>query len=206
MKTLKISILLVCLFQGALLFSQSSTSEVTNDKATVFIVRTSAIGAIINYKYFIDDTYLGKCNYGKYLKLELDPGEYLIWVKAENRSFVVAKVEAGKTYYVNAVAKMGMIKSAVKFVAFNNESTKELIKLKKSFLKSKVYKFDGVYKNEEEKQKIAKLIRSSLQDYESKLKYKKNYDVLDQAVTLDHINILDKKKNRKEKKRKKKDR
>lgn len=206
MRTLKISILLVCLLQGSILLAQTSDVEINSDKATVFIVRSSAIGALINYKYFIDDTYLGKCNYGKYLKLELDPGEYLIWVKAENRSFVEAKLEASKTYYVNAVARMGIIKSAVKLVAVNNQSTKDLIKIKKSFTKSKIYEFDGVYKNDEEKQKIADLIRNSLQDYESKLKYKKDIGVLDQHVSLEYINIPDKKKNRKDKKRKKKNR
>jgi hypothetical protein len=206
MRTLKISILLVCLLQGSILLAQTSDVDINNDKATVFIVRSSAIGALINYKYFIDETYLGKCKYGYHLKLELDPGEYLLWVKAENRSFVEAKVEAGKTYYVNAVARMGMIKSAVKLVAVNNESTKDLIKIKKSFLKSKIYEFDGVYKDEEDKQKITDLINNSLQDYESKLKFKKDIGILDQPVSLDYIQIPDKKKKRKDKKRKKKNR
>jgi len=204
MKTLKTSILLVCLFQGALLFSQNSNVEINSDKATVFIVRSSGMGGVINYKYFIDDTYLGKCNYGYYLKLELDPGEYLLWVKAENRSFVKATVEAGKIYYVNAEARMGVVKSAVKLVAINNESTKDLIKIKKSFLKSELYTFDGVYKDGEEQQKIAELISNTLREYEDKLQFKKDIDVLDQPVSLEFINIPEKKTNKKEKKKKKK--
>lgn len=204
MKNLKICILLACLFPALLLFSQNSTDEISKEKASVFLIRTSKIGAIINYKYFIGDTYLGKCNYGKYLKLELDPGEYLLWVKAENKSFVNAKVEAGKTYYINAAARIGVIKSAVRFVPITNESTKVLIKVKKAFLKAKLYEFDGVYKDAEEKQKIADLIIKSLQDYETKWVGQKEILQLNEAVSLDHINVPDKKKNRKEKKKKKK--
>ncbi len=41
-------------------------------------------------------------NFGKYFKLEVEPGEHIIWARAENRSFVHANLQAGETYLIDA--------------------------------------------------------------------------------------------------------
>lgn len=66
-----------------------------------------------------------------------------------------------------------------------------------------MYEFDNTFRDEAEKEKIAKLITTSLQDYEEKWKGKKEMDQLNCPVNLDYIKIPDKKKNRKDKKKKK---
>jgi len=67
----------------------------------------------INFRYFVDSTYVGKCNYGKYVRVEVPPGHHRIWAKAEGFSFVTAELEAGKTYLLEARPSMGLFYSNV---------------------------------------------------------------------------------------------
>ena len=64
MKSLKVLFAVVILFASVMCKAQSA------ETATLYIVRTSSLGFAINFKYFIDDQYVGKSNYGKYFKLE----------------------------------------------------------------------------------------------------------------------------------------
>lgn len=118
-----------------------SVEETNSDKATVYIVRTSGLGALINFKFFIGEKYIGKFNYGKYMKLTFDPGEHLIWARAENSSFIEAQLEAGKTYIVDAVPKMGALKASVSLESIEEIDEKAQKKLDKNFEKRELIEF-----------------------------------------------------------------
>jgi hypothetical protein len=129
--------------------AQNTTEEQTTPEyATVYIVRTSGLGALINFKYFVDDKYVGKCNYGKYLKLTLSAGEYVIWARAENSSFVEAQLENGKTYIIEAVPKMGALKASVKLEVITELDEKTQKKLDKNFEKRELIQFSETELNE----------------------------------------------------------
>ncbi len=83
-------------------------------KAVVYFVRTSSLGAIINFKYFDGEKYLGKFNLGNYMAYECDAGYHVFWSKSENTDFIEANLEAGKVYFVDSEPIMGMIKAGVK--------------------------------------------------------------------------------------------
>ena len=102
MKTLKYALLFVFLMQGTLLTAQTEV-EKSDEKATVYIVRTSAVGALINYKYFIDDTYLGKCNYGKHLKLVLHDGKQTWSSIAFKQGYWFDKLQMGQNICLQPV-------------------------------------------------------------------------------------------------------
>jgi len=159
---------LAFLIQGSITDAQSA-DDVNAQKATVYIVRTSGLGSAINFKYFVDDTYIGKCKNSKYIKLELDPREYLIWAKSENRSFLEAEVEAGKTYVINAIPKMGGFKAAVNLLPINNYDEKELQKAKKILTKKEML-VTSEDELEKKQQELSQLISDGLNKYETELK------------------------------------
>lgn len=104
-------------------------------KALVYFSRQSALGFLINFKFFDGEKYLGKFNHGKYLVYECEPGTHMFWAKAENMSFVEAELEAGKTYIIDAEPKMGMIKASVNLSPLDKNHEK-FEKRKERILKS----------------------------------------------------------------------
>lgn len=110
-------------------------------KALVYFTRVSAMGFLINFKYFDNEKYLGKFSHGNYLVYECEPGKHLFWAKSENISYIEAELEAGKVYIIDFEAQMGAIKTGVKLVPFDNnpssyKNIKKYEKKKKNILKS----------------------------------------------------------------------
>lgn len=190
MRTLKITIILISLLPSVFLSAQSEVDS-TNHKATVYIVRTKSLGSAINFKYYVDNQYIGKCNYGKFLKLELDAGDYLIWAKSENRSFVEAHLNAGETYVINAIPKMGGMKAAVELTAVNNQDEKEMAKVKKQLSSKKLMRFD-TEKIKADQTKMSDFITESLKDYEEKWVGKKEVSILYEPTDLEGVTISSK--------------
>lgn len=83
------------------------------DKAVVYFVRASGLGAAINFHYYDGDQLIGKFNGSKYLRYECDPGKHLFWGRSENRSFVEAELAAGNIYLIDVRPQMGGLKAAV---------------------------------------------------------------------------------------------
>jgi hypothetical protein len=163
-------------------FSATSFTRIQNnpDKATIYFVRTKSMGSAVKFKYFIDDNFIGKSKYGTYFKIEVDPGVYVIWAKSETTSYLLADVEAGKTYVINAVAKMGGIKADVVLEAVDGENEKELSQVIKYFDKKKVIVFSDNEIENENQEKIQEIITKGLNEYEL---YQKNNPELEQLNT-----------------------
>ena len=176
MKNLKLLLFAVLCFCSNLSIAQSN-------KATLYIVRTSGLGAAVNFKYFIGDQFIGKTNFGKYFKLDLDEGEYLIWAKSENRSFVKANLKAGNTYVLNALPQMGAFKAGVYLKAINNPTEKELIKIKKYIAKKKLLVYDEKKKMLEQKD-YASLIEKGLKLYNEKVVNSPDLETLNVPIDL----------------------
>ncbi|MFD0860658.1 hypothetical protein ACFQ1M_00445 [Sungkyunkwania multivorans] len=175
----------------SLSFSFGQAEEYFNEseeKATVYIIRTPKLGALINFRYFIGETYIGKCNYGKYFKVYLTPGKHLIWSKSENRSFIEAEVEAGKTYVINAIPKMGGFRASVKLEELDTNFTEgQLKRFKKYFEKrAKLITFTP-----EElaigQEKFADVIVEGLAKYEKVKGKEKEIPVLKTPIDLEAI-------------------
>lgn len=160
-----------------------SAQEPTENTATLYIVRTSSLGAAVNFKFFMDDQYLGKFNYGKYFKLEVPDGEHIIWAKAENRSFVKATLEAGQTYIINAEPQMGALKASVNLKAINDPTEKEMSRIIKYIEKKKLLVYDNARREAEQKD-YAGLIEKGMQYYDEKVAGAPDLEILHKATTL----------------------
>jgi len=159
-------------------------SAQSDEKATVYIVRTSRLGLVINFKYFVGDQYVGKANGGRYLKLEIDAGEHLIWAKSENRSYMIAQLKAGKTYIIDAVPRMGALKAGVRLEAVEGENPKILSRSRKFIAKRKQKIMDPEDLADYEA-KNQDRIKKGLSLYESTWKGTSRVDTLDRSQTLE---------------------
>lgn len=126
------------LFSSFTLFSQEDLDVVTTEKATVYIVRTSNIGMLINFTYFDGEQLIGKFKGRKYLKYVCNPGKRVFWTRSENKSFIEADLEGGKAYILQAVPVMGAVKAQVKLVPID-KNHKKFAKIKKMINKKKPF-------------------------------------------------------------------
>jgi hypothetical protein len=69
------------------------------------------MGNKIQSKLAVDGNWVGVNRGHNYFFLELDPGDHFFCSKAENRSVLALKVEAGRTYFVEQQVKMGFMKA-----------------------------------------------------------------------------------------------
>lgn len=120
MKKLVLFIVLLLLFSV-----QAHTIEpAPADKAVVYFVRVSSLGALINFTYFDSTMVIGRFNGPKFLRYECEPGEHLFWARSENKDFVKANLEAGKIYVIDVIPYMGALKAGVYLVPINSADYK----------------------------------------------------------------------------------
>jgi len=162
MKTKNLLLIVACL-----LLSNVSTAqdfqEPTEGKAVIYFLRTSNLGAAINFKYFIDEEYLGKFSGKNYARYEVEPGEHLVWTKSENLDFMKADLKANAIYLIHVKPKMGGFKAAVRLEVPDLSDAKLRDRIKKMLSKKKPVTFN-MKKAEKE---IAK-IKEYLEKYEKR--------------------------------------
>lgn len=110
--------------------TQHPTPEPPADKALVYVLRPTMMGNKIQTKLAVDGQWVGVNRGHNYFFLTLEPGEHYFCSKAENKSVLALKVEAGKTYFVEQKVKIGFMKARNKLAVLPDEEGKK--KLAKS--------------------------------------------------------------------------
>ncbi|GEM_PF-2031702 len=100
-------------------------------KSVVYFVRTNGTGALINFRHFDYDKFIGKFAGRGYIRYECEPGEHTFWVGASNSSYVTANLEAGKIYVIETIPVMGIAYAKVNIEIPNRLSSKKYLKQKK---------------------------------------------------------------------------
>ncbi|MBD3627905.1 hypothetical protein [Cyclobacterium sp.] len=104
-------------------------------KSLVYFVRSSGTGALINFKYFDGENYLGKFRGRNYFMYECDPGEHVFWVTSENRAFVEASLMPDKVYFIEVRPTPGALKAAVRLIPIDGDDARSKKRLGKTILK-----------------------------------------------------------------------
>jgi len=94
----------------------------TNDKALVRFMRPSGFGFAINFNIWDGEKVIGNSVAKSQFDYLADPGKHLFVAVAENKVFLEADLEAGKTYYILTQVRMGAWKARVGFVSVNKGS------------------------------------------------------------------------------------
>ena len=154
-----ILVVIACLSMIAV--SAQGLEEPSEGKAAVYFLRTSGMGAAINFKFFVNETYLGKFSGRNYIRQELDAGEQLIWAKSENLDFMEANLKAGAIYLIHVKPKMGGMKAAVRLEPVDTSNEKLMKKVTKLLTNKGPAKL-----NMKKAEKVTAKIAEYLQKYE----------------------------------------
>ena len=138
-------------------------------------MRTSGLGAVMNFRFFDGEKFLGKFKDKNYLRYECEPGEHLFWVKAENTDYLEANLLADKIYIVEANAVMGAFSAGVKFNILDFNDDRKMKRVFKLLTKKDPMVFDEneLLKDQNDMQEI---IKSGLEKYQNKQERDKEFD------------------------------
>ena len=95
----------------------------TEGKAVVYFTRVTKYGKPTAFEFFHQDKYIGAFKGDQYMRYECDPGEQLFWASTENKEFITAELQAGKTYIVVVDVIMGALKARVGLTPFDISDT-----------------------------------------------------------------------------------
>ena len=115
-------------------------------------------------------------------------GEQLFWASSENKEFITADVEAGKTYIVMVDVIMGVMKAHVGLTPISTNNSEEFERAK-SLINKKPPTITSEEKIAKMNKKLAKFITEKLEMYESTWKNEKNFKHLsaDMAIPDDQL-------------------
>jgi len=164
------TIFILTLFFLTVNFSSAQTNikPPVEGKSVIYFMRTSGGGALMNFRFFDGETYLGKFGGVNYLRYECEPGEHLFWVKAENTDFLEADLEANKIYFVEANAVMGAFTAGVKFKLVDYDHKRQFKKRIKKLLAKKEPKTFTDEELAEGQEKFKLIIENGLNTYKRK--------------------------------------
>ena len=153
-------------------------------KSVIYFVRTTALGSLMNIRYFDSETYLGKFNGRSYLRYECEPGEHTFWIKAENVDVLKANLEANKIYMVETNATMGAFSAGARFSLIDFSDEKVLKRINKIFEKKEETTFvEEELKEGENDNRF--VIERGLEKVKKKLKKNKRITVLTSDMYID---------------------
>jgi len=99
------------------------------EKSLVYFVRFQGALALIDFKYFDGQKYLGRVSGDNYFIYECDPGEHVFWVAAENREYMKGDLKANCTYVIEVRPYMRAVMSGVKLYQISPGDEKALRKI-----------------------------------------------------------------------------
>lgn len=102
--------------------SAQTLVQPTSDKALVRFMRPSGFGMAINFNMLDGEKVIGNSVSMSQFGYLTEPGKHLFIATAENKVFLEADLEAGKTYYVITRIYPGAWTARVAFVAVNRDS------------------------------------------------------------------------------------
>jgi hypothetical protein len=111
-----------------------------NDKAIVYIIRSTEFGFLVKMNIDCDSVHIGSTLAKKYIYTILAAGKHVFTAKSENKFKLEMNLEAGKIYYLQQQVNMGLLYATTKLKILNEEDGKKYLK------KCKLSK-DNLYSN-----------------------------------------------------------
>ncbi|MCA0133723.1 DUF2846 domain-containing protein [Winogradskyella alexanderae] len=157
--------------------AQETIIPPSEGKAVIYFLRTTSLGALMNFRFFDEGNFIGKFNDRNYLRYQCDPGERVFWVKAENIDVLKTNLEVDKIYLVEANAVMGAMSAGVKFKLVNFDNEKQMKRINKLLETKKAVEFtQEELETEQEKSKL--VIQHGMKTVSKKLKKGKRLKII----------------------------
>lgn len=84
-----------------------------DDKALVYFINRKFTGTAVKFMIKENEKDIGTLKSKTYIFSIVDPGKHIFTCKMENEGDIIIDAEAGKTYYVELIPKMGWLKARV---------------------------------------------------------------------------------------------
>ncbi|MCG8581651.1 MAG: hypothetical protein MI866_17125 [Bacteroidales bacterium] len=178
MKTHKIGLLLMILFviTPAMATGFIAPSE---ENAVVYFTRVSSYGGAASFEFFHNEEFVGIFKNKNYMRYEVEAGEHLFWASSENKQFVKANLEAGKTYIVLVHVRLGAWKAQVGLepVDVTNPDQEKGLKRAIELINSKdpIVTPQSLIDKTTKKLQKRNFVENIMERYENEWQYKDNY-------------------------------
>ena len=165
-----------CAGKSAYMKPSDSLLNPSYDKAVVRFMRPSGYGYAKNFNIMDGEKVIGNSVAESQFDYRADPGQHLFMATAENKAFLEANLEAGKTYYIITQVKMGAWAVRVGLIPVNRGSE----------FWDKVLEYENVLNKLEPEQELLEQwedankakIQNVLQGYETKWKHEHAWGTL----------------------------
>lgn len=108
-------------------------------KALIVFTRPSAFGGAIQSSVYDThdsaDTFIGIVSSKTKIGYQAEPGDHLFMVVAENADFMIAHLDAGKTYYALVRPRMGVWKARFSLIPLHNDASAQYSTQSEDFAK-----------------------------------------------------------------------
>jgi len=179
MKAIKIGLLvLMSLFIKLPAMAQGFTPPAEGN-AVIYFARVSSYGNTVSFEFFHNKEFIGIFKNKNYMRCEVEAGEHLFWASSENKQFVKANLESGKTYIVMVHIRMGAWKPQVGLEPLNiadptqEEELQRAIELVNS--KEPIITSQSVIDKTTQKLESRNFVKNIMERYESEWQFKDNY-------------------------------
>ncbi len=152
-----------------------------DEKAVVYFVRVTKYGKPTAFEFFHQDKYIGAFKGDQYMRYECDPGSHLFWASSENKEFITANLESGKSYIIMVNVIMGAWKARVGLAPLNFDDNEVWERVKKLVNKDEPIVMPES-KIEKMNKKLSKFIPKQLKNYETTWKDERNFRHIDQPI------------------------
>ena len=105
--------------------SKHPTGVETAEKALIYVMRPTMIGNKVQTKLAVDGEWKGVNRGNNYFFFSLAPGQHYFCSRAENKSVLVLRIDAGKTYYIQQEIRMGIVKARNELAVMSDDQGKE---------------------------------------------------------------------------------
>ncbi len=139
----KISVLFILLLLTSFSSLCQQFQKPADGKTLVYFVRFQGAVAVIDFKYFDGEKYLGRVSGNNYFLYECEPGEHVFWLAAENREYIRGNLKPNCTYVIEVRPYMRAIMAGVELNQISPTDKKTLKKISILFDRKKPVELKG---------------------------------------------------------------
>lgn len=139
----KAAILSVLIFVMSISLFGQQFQKPSEGKTLVYFVRYQGSVALIDFKYFDGEKYLGRVSGNNYVLYECDPGEHVFWVLAENQEFIKGNFKPNCTYIFEVRPFQRVVSAGVNLFQISPDDKKALKSIKTLFSKKEPAELKG---------------------------------------------------------------
>ena len=155
----KIAVILVSLLLITFSSFCQQLKKPPEEKTLVYFVRYQGALALMDFKYFDGEKYLGKASGYSYYVYECEPGKHVFWIAAENREYLKGELKPNCTYVIEVRPYMRAVMAGANLYQISPKDKKAFKKISKVIDRGRLVEMKG------QKEDLSSFIDSGMERY-----------------------------------------